>query len=320
MKMRNRSIIVTGSSGFVGSTLSPLLKNIHNTFGIDTAPSVNTNILNNIAEFSTDRLSEKLKEQDLYIVNLAAARFDFGAKANDYFEMNVADHQKFLDRLDGLNIQKFVHVSSVAAIDGRTIPYCDSLNCDDAYRSTKFLQEDLIRQWCKRKDIELVVLYPSAIFSHEQRSDTNIGKMQKWSRLIPFIPLINVRKSLTFLPNFCDFIIQAVSGNLAAGNYLTIERPVFTVTEMIKILSGRECLVLRIPFFKQFLRAVAGLLFVFGGFGRFDLKLTPNRVTKLFSDTSFEHVSGRHIDTLLYNKDTETDLRDILIAMSGVRM
>lgn len=37
-----------------------------------------------------------------------------------------------------------------------------------------------------------------------------------------------------------------------------------------------------------------------GFFGRIDLKLTPNRVFKLFSDTSYSHVNWEYIDTVTY--------------------
>ena len=66
------------------------------------------------------------------VVNLAAARFDFGATARDYFHLNVKCHESFLKSLIDIKVKKFVHVSSVASFDGRYIDYSEKLNCDEA--------------------------------------------------------------------------------------------------------------------------------------------------------------------------------------------
>lgn len=46
------------------------------------------------------------------------------------------------------------------------------------------------------------------------------------------------------------------------------------------------------------------ILWVIGGFGLFDLRLTPDRVEKLFSDTDYENVS-KLIDTVSYDERSE---------------
>ena len=304
-------IFVTGSSGYVGSALVPLIRKTDELIGIDLLPSDQTDWVMDIASSGFRIEVSTFSESAISIVNLAAARFDFGTKAGDYYRLNVLAHEKFLRSLSSFNIKKFIHISSVASIDGRKIPYSRDLDCDDAYRSTKFLQEKLIRDWCSKRNIELVVLYPSAIFSVEERSDTNIGKMQKLSRFLPFIPNIGVDKTLTFLPNLSRFILEALKDSLNSGNYLTVEEPVLTVTEMVKILSGGNKRIVNILFFRGFLTGIAYILYVLGGFGKLDLKLTPNRVVKLFSNTSYD-VSDLDIDRFCYSTYCSSDLRNIL--------
>jgi hypothetical protein len=161
------------------------------------------------------------------------------------------------------------------------------------------------------------MLFPSAIFSTQARSDTNIGKMQKLSRFLPFIPNIPVDKTLTFLPNFSKFIIEALKGNLSSGNYLTVEEPVLSVTEMIKVLSGGNKRVINIPFFRSVLSVIADFLYMLGGFGKVDLKLTPNRVVKLFSSTLYD-VSDLGIDSSTYGAYSSSDLRYVLQAFEDI--
>ena len=81
---------------------------------------------------------------------------------------------------------------------------------------------------------------------------------------------------------------------------------------MIQIISGRRLLVVRIPWFKKILQAASHFLYLLGGCGKLDLKLTPNRVVKLFSDTSYSHLSREQADLDTYSNQTKDRLPDIL--------
>ncbi len=298
--LNQRIVLITGSSGYVGSCLVPKLSAEGLLpLGVDSRSDRNTKY---ICDISSENFSSQFpRNNNFTIINLAAARFDFGATAKEYYRLNVDCHEKFLLSLTDMNVKKFVHISSVAALDGRHIPFSDGLDCDDAYRVTKYLQEAIIQKWCDEHDVELTILYPSAIFSDGPRSDTNIGKLQSISKSIPFIPKIHVIKSLTYLPNFTQFIIDAVTSEIPSGKYLTIEQPSLTVSKMLQIISGRSIKLFRIPFLQVILKVLAYSLYILGFFGRIDLKLTPNRVVKLFSDTSYSQVNYDDIDI-----DTDT--------------
>lgn len=308
----NNPIVVTGSSGYVASDLIPRLKQSHEVFGVDLCSSENTDILANIGSQEFSEFIDNLFHEKAIVINLAAARFDFGATAADYYGLNVSCHERLLNSLKNLNIKKFIHVSSVASLEGKCIDYSDQLNCDDAYRSTKYLQEILVQKWCGDRGIELHILYPSAIFSSESRADTNIGKLQSVSKYIPFIPKIDAVKSLTYLPNFSRFIIDSIFNEIASGKYLTIEKPSLTVSKMIQVISGRSIKLVRIPFLSIILKILANSLYVLGFFGRIDLKLTPNRVVKLFSDTSYNNVNCEDIDKETYASRNCKQLSEIL--------
>ena len=307
--------MVTGSSGYVSSDLIPRLKERGEVYGFDLLPSGFTNINVGIETDELKTALEELGREELNIVNLAAARFDYGATAEDYYRLNVECHAKFLDSLKVCRIKKFIHISSVASFEGREIDYSNDLNCDDAYRSTKYLQEVAIQKWCNERDIELTILYPSAIFSDNPRPDTNIGKLQSVSKLIPFIPKIEVIKSLTYLPFFSQFIIDLVAGEISAGKYLTIEKPSLTVSKMIQIMSGHSIKLIYVPFFSVILKIIANFLYVLSFFGKIDLKLTPNRVIKLFSDTSYNNVKNEDIDKKIYASRNCEKLPEILLRL-----
>ena len=313
------TILVTGSSGYVAADLIPRLNSLTNVVGIDLVPSDRTDYSVDIASDTILTISNTLLDGEVTIINLAAARFDFGATAEDYFRLNVSCHERFLQNLSSVKVKSFIHVSSVAAIDGREIHYKADLSCDDAYRCTKYLQERLVREWCEEREVELTVLYPSAIFSDDARSDTNIGKMQSMSKVIPFVPVINVNKSVTFLPKFSKFILDRVTGKLSFGSYLTVEKPIMSVTKMIVVLSGKDLVEIRIPGLRHILKCTAWALFVLGGFGKLDLKLTPNRVVKLFSDTSYDGQYGNSIDCHMYDERFNDNLLEVISTFTNER-
>jgi hypothetical protein len=205
-------------------------------------------------------------------------------------------------------------MSSVASFDGELIQYDENLSCDDAYRVTKNLQEKIISNWCEKKRIKKFIIYPSAIFLKTSRSDTNIGKLQKLSKNIPFVPYINVKKSLTFLPFLSNFVIKCLEEEMPQGRYLAVERPVLCVTEIIKFNIKKNLIVIKVPFLKQILYSLAVFLYVVGGFGRIDLKLTPNRVMKIFRDTSYNEINSiDSIDSTSYNQFNNMELAKIFI-------
>ena len=313
MKNYDIQIIVTGASGYVGEYLLPsLYKKYLNIVPVDLIKSKYVLKTSNICDKD---LIDKLNidtVKDTIIINLASARFDFGVKANDYLNSNVISQKIFLENIDSLNIIKFIHISSVAAIEGAKIQFNKNLNCDNAYRSTKYMQGELIKEWCIKKNIDYSILYPSAIFSNHARKDTNIGKLQNLSKFIPFVPAINVQKSLTYLPNFCNFIIQSTQNKRYIGEYLTIEKHVLTVSEIASCLITNKTKVLTIPYLKFIMYALAYLLYIIGGFGMVDMKLTPNRVKKLFSDTQYNHITGLELDKSSYNLKYNTELMEIL--------
>lgn len=290
-------LLVTGSSGYVGSFLLPLLKKRYNVMAIDMVMGEHTDIASDIA---ADDLGDKLNsDEDYIVIHCAAARFDYGISASAYFEENVSKTKEFLKTLDALNVSQFIHISSVAAIDGEAIDYDDGLDCDNAYRVTKYLQQREVVDWCQRNKVPCDVVMPSAIYDDEPRGDTNIGKLQTITRFFPVLPKIEVKKSLTYLPKFCAFIEQRI-GAPSGACFLTIEKPVRTVTQIMRDQAGRRIWAIHVPGLKFGLYFLSLVSLGLAALLRREPMLTPSRVKKLFSDTSYATYDG-DIDRTTYD-------------------
>ena len=295
-------LVVTGSSGFVASDVLPRLQNDFTIVGIDRNPGAFTSIEVDISKLAS--VTDALPEKGFYVLHLAAARFDYGASAIDYYTDNVTETERFLAWLESRHVSGFVHISSVAAFDGARIQYHERLGCDDAYRATKFLQGEKVKQWARSCGVPLHLLYPSAIFNEDRRSDTNIGKLQSAANLLPVLVKVPARKSLTYLPAFSKFIEKCLQNEVKTGEFLTIERPVLSVTDILEGLSLGKTIQITVPFLETILSTLAYLLWGLVG-GRVDMKITPNRVKKLFSDTDYAAVPNG-VDRKVYNSDHET--------------
>jgi nucleoside-diphosphate-sugar epimerase len=311
-KANKRLVIVTGSAGYVGSYLGKHLNSENLVVGVDLQEGGNTDVCMDIGSSSFKEYCDSIKSkyESVTIINLAAARFDFGVSAQRYYDINVNKTTSFLRSLECLPITDFIHISSVASLDGERLSFSEQLGCDDAYRVTKFLQEEKISVWCQNFGVANYTLYPSAIFSDSARKDTNIGKLQSLTRVIPFIPKLAAKKTLTYLPHFSKYIIAILNRKISEGNYLTVERPILTVSEIIMLLSPVKRRVISIPGLRVVLTSISWGLYVLGGFGKVDMKLTPNRVKKLFSNTVYD--SNKKLDLTQYNEIVETSLEEIL--------
>ena len=286
----NENIIITGSSGLVGQYLVPLLSKNYNLITIDRVPSDHTNIVSCIS--CSTILNNLSKDESYSIIHLAASRFDFGISSQEYFEENVNHTKLFIENIKNFNINYFLHYSSVAVFQGQNIPFTDRLNCDDAYRSTKFIQSKIIEEYCLINNIMFCALLPSAIHSEQKRNDTNIGKLKNLSNIIPFVPRINVLKSLTQLDHLCKFT-EFVLSVKKTGKYMVTDFPTKTVTNIIIDYSGKNKICILIPYLQNILYLLAFVLTLL----KFKY-LTVNRVKKLFSDTSYDSYKES------YNYDT----------------
>ena len=307
-----KNILLIGAAGYVGLNLYHYLFKDFNIISVDKFKNETINHNLDVSSVEFVEFCKKIREKykKLTIINLASAKYDYGLSASEYYRQNVDILSNFFKGLEQLNIEKFIHVSSVAALDGSKISFNENLDCDDSYRSTKYIQQIEIEKWCKIRKIKNSILLPSAIFSSNATQKSNIGKLQILSRFIPFIPKINVLKSLTYLPSLCKFIKFVIENDTKDTRYLTIEKPVLEVSIMIQILTKKK--IIFFPLMKFFLSILSKLLWFISIGGKIDTFLTSNRVEKLFKDTSYSNIKFFQINDKKYNEICSIELNEIL--------
>lgn len=297
MTIESHVVVVTGAAGFVGKRLVAQLKeDCAAVLAVDRVEAEWIDIVTDV-----DSLSPlQLPQTTISLVHCAAARTDFGLSPAEYYKDNISATRALLQTLEGTEIIHFCHISSVAAFDGETIAFENSLSTDDAYRCTKYLQEVTIREWCRKFYVPLSVVYPSAIFDPDTaRLDTNIGKMAFLARRLPFYPALKVKKSRTNLVKLCSLLSDLVVSR-QVGRFLALENPVESVEQIWRgfLPSGSWRFRLPIPYTLLIILAdIEGILqFVF----RHRPLLTRGRVVKLFRDTSYGWLQIEGLDRSKY--------------------
>lgn len=290
------NILITGASGFVGSYLKSSLNDKDNVWSLDRVkdpkhkeyPGKGKFIECDLCNLYDDHLTF-CKTEELTVVHLAAARTD-DASSGEYIRDNITATKSLLSVISNYKILTFIHVSSVAAIDGAKLSSnSHGFSSDDLYRQTKYQQEQLIENFCAAHKIKCVIIAPSAIYDDKARHDTNIGTLQRLSRQTPLIPIIKTKKSLTNIRDLIARLHYHINNNLDLGNGLVIrelliDTPILSVTEIILQNKIKQpYIAIHVPYLFEILLLTAYL------FSKLNLttRLTPSRVKKIFKDTSY---------------------------------
>ena len=256
-----KNVLITGVSGYVGKALVSELKNI-NLFSLDRIYDKNISRQSN--KFICNDLNKLSLETESFlfdfsgtIVHLAAARSDdFSEKT--YVIDTLRATETFIAKLDPKKIKLFIHIGSVAAIDGQVLEQKGiTITCsDDWYRLSKYQQQKIIESWAIKNNIPLVILAPSAIYdSDASKNSTNIGRLEKVVNFLKVVP----------------------------------DNPVMTVTEICK-KKFKAKLVIKIPKLQLLLLFFAGLIRLIGLESR--IPLSRERVIKLYKPTDYKDVVG----------------------------
>ena len=299
-----KNVLITGVSGYVGKALVSELKNI-NLFSLDRvydkdiSQQSNKFICNDLNQLSLET-ENFLFDFSGTIVHLAAARSDDYSEKT-YLIDTLKATETFIGKLDPKKIKLFIHIGSVAAIDGEVLEQKGiKITCsDDWYRLSKYQQQKIIESWAIKNSIPLVILAPSAIYdSDASKNSTNIGRLEKVVNFLKVVPEINVRKSLTSMTDFVSTIRYFIDERTQTANqqsmeliqrYIVLDNPVMTITEICK-KKFKAKLVIKIPKLKALLLFFAGLIKLIGLERK--IPLSKERVIKLYKPTDYNDVVG----------------------------
>ncbi len=289
-------ILITGSSGFIGTFLSRrLIKDGHEVVGLDIRPP-KTN-----KDQSSFVLGDVLNPGDVAmaakgvdaIMHLAAEHHDFGVAEEDFHKVNVEGTGNVLDCAGRLGIKKFIFYSSVAVYGNHEGGVTEDIPQDpvNPYGRSKLEAEKLLHIWTSQdRSREVAVIRPSVVFGPENYA--NMYKLIEsiYKNRFFFVGKGDNIKTAAYVENLVDatlFLAERLKPGIDTYNYS--DYPQMTISETTGTIA--QCLSRDIPKIKIPLGLAvisAGIFDLLGKITGRNFPITAFRIKKFNMPTHFE--------------------------------
>ncbi|MBI3938282.1 MAG: SDR family oxidoreductase [Betaproteobacteria bacterium] len=243
-------VLVTGASGFVGSTLCRVLveaghapraavhRIVPGSEGHDTVVCVGE------IDSNTD-WSHALRGVDC-VVHLAARAHVMRERAADplaeYRRINVEGTRRLAEQAVAAGVRRLVFLSSVKVngeATARPFTENDAPRPEDAYGISKWEAEQALKGVAARSKLEVVILRPPLVYGPGVKGNF-LALMRAIARGLP-LPLASVdnRRSLIYVENLAGAIELSITKNEAAGRtYLVSDAEDVSMPQLIRALAA----------------------------------------------------------------------------------
>ncbi|MBN1341609.1 MAG: NAD(P)-dependent oxidoreductase [Phycisphaerae bacterium] len=258
-------ILVTGSSGFIGSHLTQALRQQgHEIVGLD--------IRDPLADFGINRFfkGDVRKKDSLMpategvdcVIHLAAVHFDYGHAPEEYWDTNENGMKGLVAAMTQAGIDKVIFFSTIAVYGDRYDESSEETkpNPTSPYGGSKLAAETILQAWAKENPArEVTVIRPCAVYG--ERNITNMNNLirQIDSGFFVEIGSGNVVKATAYVGNLVDAALHCLS-RLEPGVkiYNYTDKPDHTVRDIVAIIRdelGRKPRGLSFPLWLAILAA-----------------------------------------------------------------
>lgn len=286
--MRNDIVLVTGSSGFIGTHLvSRLVEMGKSVSCIDIKePRVRLPGVRYI-EGDVRNISALDISGTGAIINLAAVHTTPGHPDHEYYDTNVLGALEIVKAAELHGVKNIIFTSSISVYgpsedrkteESKPAPVT-------AYGKSKFMAEEIFRLWCSaREDRKLIIARPAVVFGPGEGGNfTRMAKLMS-SGFFVFPGRRDAIKSCIYVQDLIDIMMHAYS---AGGNYELINGSYLECPTLEDIVTA-----LRDGYFPNarfvdvpagIVKGAAKMLSMVNGLG---LGIHPERVEKLLRSTN----------------------------------
>lgn len=246
------NIVITGTTGFVGSALLPALSQHHQTHAITRAEFGNF--------LPTTDYTAALTHADV-VIHLAARVHIMHDTAADPLEefrrTNTAGTLNLARQAASAGVRRFIYLSSIKVNGEHTQPEQAFTAIDqpllptDPYAMSKQEAEQALRQLALETGMEVVIIRPPLVYGAGAKG--NFKSMMHWiNKGIP-LPLgsIHNHRSIVALPNLIDLITTCIDHPAAANQtFLVSDGEDLSTTDLLLRLGdalGKPARLLPVP-------------------------------------------------------------------------
>ncbi len=275
------NILVTGSSGFFGSTIVRVL----NSDSISTLNRKNGNFQYDLGK----SIPEFNKDFDIVIHNAGKAHIFPKSETEklSFFQVNIQGTKNLLQGLEARFPKKFVFISSVSVYgleSGMNIDEQTLLNAKDSYGLSKLQAERIVIDWCNKNSVVCTILRLPLLVS--KNPPGNLGTMLNGIKKGYYFNIGGgkAKKSMVLAEDVARFIpiIAPVGGiyNLTDGLH-----PSFSA--LSNAIAKKK--VKNLPLF------VAKIIGCLGNFLGENAVINSRKIKKITSDLTFDDSKAREL-------------------------
>jgi nucleoside-diphosphate-sugar epimerase len=279
------TVLLTGSNGFLGSTIINVLKNEHKVVTLDRSTGE--------YQISLDKNVPKFKEEFNLIIHCAGKAHSLPKseiEKKQYYQVNVIGTQNLLKGLDNSVIpQQFVFISSVSVYGqdfGIGIDESYELKATEAYGLSKIQAEKLVIEWCEKRNVICTILRLPLIIGPNPPG--NLGALIKGIHKGYYFNIGGgkAKKSMVLAKDIANAIndVAKIGGiyNLTDGYHPSFAE----ISKLISIKLGKRQPI-SIPIW--FAKILAKIGDIFGN----KSPMNTNKVKKITTDLTFDDSKAR---------------------------
>jgi UDP-glucose 4-epimerase len=238
------NVLLTGSSGFIGSYFQNHYKS---TYNISTF------------SFQNDNLNAlDLTDIDT-IIHLSALVHQMGGASKEaYWEINVDNTLELAQKAKEKGVKHFIFMSSVKVYGEETnTPYNEKTKCEpkDDYGRSKLEAENKLLE-LEDDGFIVSILRTPIVYGYGVKANIKnlIGLVNK----VPLLPFANIEnaRSMVYIGNLC-YLIDSINKQQKSGIFLASDDAPLSTSNLIKVIAkelNKNIYLLQIPFFETFLK------------------------------------------------------------------
>lgn len=240
-------LLFTGSSGFLGTNIKPILSNTYEVTTIGLTDSEDYKI--NFAK-EVPLLNDKF-DIVLHAAGKAHVIPRSDAEKQAFYDINYQGTVNLCKALDKVGVPKsFIFISTVAVYgleEGENITESNPLNGDTPYAKSKIMAEQFLTEWCSKNNVILGIVRPSLIGGSNPPG--NLGTMINSINSGRYLSIDNGRtkKSVLMVEDIAH-VVPLLAEKGGVYNVCDSHHPTFRELELIISKQLNKSLPLSIPY------------------------------------------------------------------------
>jgi len=245
-----KKLLITGSSGFIGSRL---LKRVFNAgFDINLLQRTpNSKFETFFYDFNDLPMPSNAFEGVEVVIHLAGIAHDIDNKIDNfdqYRKINIEATKNLIEASESAGVKKFIFLSSVKAggsdLNGNCLSESNPMEPHGLYAISKYRAEQTIIDYSKKSNIDVIILRSALVYGKDAKGNLKLMYKAIKKRYFPPIPDIRNKKSMVHVDDLIDAILFAISLKLKGYEIFNVtDSNVYSTYEiyltMIKALNRK---------------------------------------------------------------------------------